>query len=164
MNKRRMLSFVSDKERFNYRVAGLVLHKGHLLVCREDDNDFTLLPGGRVEFGEASDLALRREIGEELKCPAHVGRLLFSVENFFEREGELFHELAHYYALELPGDFPFVTGRAALVTHDEGHLLTFDWIPAQTGELEQINLLPQWIRSRLDDLPLQSEHLIVDER
>jgi len=164
VNKRRMLSFVSGKERFNYRVAGLVLHKGHLLVCREDDNDFVMLPGGRVEFGEASDLALRREIREELKCAGNVDRLLFSVENFFERAGEQFHELAHYYLLALPADFPFVTGRAVLVTHDEGHLLTFDWVPVQTGALEQINLLPRWLRNRLGDLPVKSEHLIVDER
>jgi len=91
------ISFLNGKSRFNYRVAGVALRNGHVLVCREDADDFVLLPGGRVEFGEASDLALLRETKEELQCVVSVGRLLFSVENFFLREGEQLHELARYY-------------------------------------------------------------------
>jgi len=164
VNSRRILSFVSGKQRFNYRVAGLVLRRGHLLVCREDRDDFVMLPGGRVEFGEASDFALAREIKEELKCAGRIGRLLFSVENFFERAGEQFHELAHYYAIELPGNFPFPAYGPALITQDEGHELTFNWVKLEPGALAGVNLLPKWLRSRFDDLPSQTEHLIVDER
>ncbi len=164
MNKRRMLSFVSDKERFNFRVAGVALRNGHVLVCREDADNFVLLPGGRVEFGEASDLALLREIKEELQCAVSVGRLLFNVENFFLREGEQFHELARYYAIELPDDFPFEKDGPCLTTRDEGHELTFEWIKADSEALARINLLPEWLRERFGDLPSTTEHLIVDER
>ncbi len=164
MNSRQTLSFLTNKNRFNYRVAGVIIRDNHVLVCREDEDDFVLLPGGRVEFGEASDEALCREIEEELMCKGRVERLLFSAENFFEREGELYHEIAHYYAVTLPEEFPFATNGPSLVTHDEGHALTFDWVPVEAQALERFNLLPEWIRQRFTDLPAQAEHLIMDER
>ena len=164
MSSRHTLSFLNGTHRFNYRVAGVVIRDNHVLVCREDEDDFVLLPGGRVEFGEASDKALYREIEEELMCTARVERLLFSAENFFEREGEYYHEIAHYYAVTLPEEFPFEINGPCLVAHDEGHVLTFDWVPVEVQALERFNLLPKWIQQRFVDLPARAEHVIVDER
>ncbi len=164
MSGRMTLTFVDGVRKFNYRVAGVALRNSHVLVCREDDQDYVFLPGGRVEFGEPSDAALRREVREELGCSAEVGRLLFSVENFFELTGEHFHELAKYYVLGLPESFPFGTDGPCLVTHDEGHVLRFYWVSLETEALQDINLLPRWIRGRLADLPETSECLIRDER
>ncbi|MCF6302831.1 MAG: NUDIX domain-containing protein [Devosiaceae bacterium] len=164
MSNRWALSFLRGEDKFNYRVAGIVIRDGHVLVCREDDQDYVFLPGGRVEFGEVSEKALEREIDEELHCSGEVGNLLFSVENFFELSGEHFHELAKYYALELPVDFPFVTGKSCRTTFDEGHELTFYWVAVEGGALDGINLLPKWIRGRLGDLPLSAQSLIEDER
>ncbi len=164
MNGQTTLSFLTGSHRFNYRVAGVALRNNHVLVCREDEQDFVLLPGGRVELGESSNIALRREVAEELKCSGEVGRLLFSVENFFDREGEQFHEVAKYYVLSLPDEFPFETDRPCFVTHDEGHVLTFSWVPIEAKALSRVNLLPLWMRVRFGDLPAHEEHLIVDER
>ena len=174
MSGRWALSFLRGEDKFNYRVAGVIIRRGHVLVCREDRDDFVYLPGGRVEIGEASDVSLAREIREELHCAGDVGRLLYSVENFFELEGVHFHEIGKYYTVNLPDDFPFpdaslagesTTDQApAFVSDDEGHVLRFYWVKIEPDALAGINLLPVWIRARLDDLPLQTEHLIVDER
>lgn len=161
---RTMLSFVEGKQRFNYRVAGIAVRDGHVLVCREDADGYVLLPGGRVEFGEASDIALHREISEELQCLGRVGALLFTVENFFTRNGEDFHEIGTYYGIELPADFPFETGKPCLVTQDEGHDLTFEWIPTASSALAAVNLLPAWLHPHLAELPGRHRHLVVDER
>lgn len=161
---RTMLSFLTGTHRFNYRVAGVALRDSHVLVCREDDEDFVMLPGGRVELGEPSEVALRREINEELQCTGQIDRLLFTVENFFARGGEQFHEIALYYAISLPDSFPFEIGRPSLITHDEGHVLTIDWVPAHDEVLTSLNLLPEWIRPRFGNLPNAPDHLIVDER
>ena len=149
---------------FNHRVAGIALREGHVLICREDDDPYTLLPGGRIEFGEDSRLSLTREIKEELKGPGAVGRLLFTAETFFQRDGRQFHEVGIYYAITPPETVPFITGETALVTEDEGHQLYFDWVPVAGGELERYNLMPRWLRTRLGDLPTAPEHLVVDER
>ena len=51
---------------FNYRVAGIALSEGRLLLHTSDRDDFWSLPGGRCEFGETSAEALVREMREEL--------------------------------------------------------------------------------------------------
>ena len=164
MSEREVFSFLVGKMRFNYRVAGVIIRDGHVLTCRQDDEDFVMLPGGRIEHGEASDISLAREIEEELKCTGAVGCLLFSVEEFFEREGESFHEIGKYYLVELPDDFPFIVEGPTLTTFDEGHELTFYWVPIAKDTLAKMNLLPKWIRARLMDLPDTTQHLIEDER
>jgi len=158
-----MLSFVVGATRFNYRVAGIALRQGHVLVCREDNDDYTMLPGGRVEMGEPSPVALAREVAEELRCAASIGSLLYTVENFFERAGQHFHELAAYYRIELPDAFPFARDGIVFETHDEGHRLTFEWIDVSGDDLVRVNLLPAWMRERLRTLPQATEHLIMRE-
>ena len=161
--ERTMLSFVVGATRFNYRVAAIVLRDGCVLTCREDDDDYVMLPGGRVEMGESSETALRREIAEEVHATAGAARLLFTVENFFEREAQRFHELAIYYLVELPPDVPFRRGGVAFETFDEGYRLRFEWVPLAGAGLRQRNLLPPWMIDRLADLPATTQHLVLRE-
>lgn len=160
---RTILSFPVGGTRFNYRVAGVALRDGHVLVCREDDDDYCMLPGGRVEMGEASDVALVREMAEELVMDVTVGPLLFTSESFYGRVGERFHELGFIYAIDLPeqvrpdGDQPF------LVREDEGHLLQFSWLPLAGSALTEANLLPPWLPERLRALSGATEHVVFHE-
>lgn len=161
--ERTMLSFVVGTNRFNYRVAGIAIRAGHVLVCREDDDDWVMLPGGRVEMGEPSAVALAREIAEELHATAEIGTLVYTVENFFVRKGVQFHELGAYYCIELPVAFPFQSTGVVVDTVDEGHRLSFEWVPIAGEELRYRNLLPAWIIDRLADLPATNQHLVMRE-
>ena len=144
MSGRHVLSFPIEGRRFNYRVAAVIVVDGHVLVCREDDDDYVMLPGGRVELGEASTLSLAREIAEELALPAEIGPLAATSESFYRRDGEEFHELAIFYRVALPGQRPDGS-MPWLVRHDEGHELQFSWVPLEGGGLEAVNLLPAWL-------------------
>ena len=161
--ERIMLSFVVGANRFNYRTAAIIIRDGHVLVCREDDDDYVMLPGGRVEMGETSHSAIIREIAEELHATGNIGPLVYTVENFFEREGQRFHELAAYYRVDLPPDFPFRAEGVAFETFDEGHLLRFSWLPLTGPALREANLLPRWMIDRLARLPPATEHLVMHE-
>ncbi len=60
-----MLSFDMDDKKFNYRAAGILLHDGKILFQKDLKYDFWFLPGGRVEFSESAEQALKRELFEE---------------------------------------------------------------------------------------------------
>lgn len=161
---RTVLSFPVGGARFNYRVAAVVVHNGHVLVCREDDDDYVMLPGGRVEMGEASALALGREIIEEIDRPWPVGRLLFTSESFYRREEQDFHELGLFY-LVAPDGLPDRFGDGPwLVRHDEGVELQFSWLPIAGDALKAARLLPAWLPGHLGALPPVPVHVVYDER
>jgi len=79
-----MISFSIGEARFNYRTVAVIIHDGYVLLHRADYENFWGLPGGRVEILESSDVALARELREELgqNVDAQVGRLLWMAENF----------------------------------------------------------------------------------
>lgn len=152
MSERIILSFAGKGMRFNYRVAGAAIVDGHVLVCREDDDDYCMLPGGRVEMGEASTEALVREMAEELVMPVAVGGLLFTYESFYGRGEQRFHELGFVYAIELPDDVRPGGTQPFLVREDEGHLLQFSWLPLKGEALALASLQPPWLADRLRSL------------
>jgi 8-oxo-dGTP diphosphatase len=69
-------------------VAALVRADGRILLSqRRADQSLPLcweFPGGKVEPGEAPELALKREILEELGCEVRVGRIFEVVFHAYE--------------------------------------------------------------------------------
>lgn len=163
MNQRILLSFPVGGTCFNYRVAGVAIRDGHVLVCREDDDSYCMLPGGRVEMGEPSNVALVREMAEELVMPVEIGPLLFTSESFYGREGDRYHELGFIYAIELPDNVRPGGQQPFLVREDEGHLLQFSWLPLEGSALKDANLLPPWLPARLRALSGVPEHVVFHE-
>ena len=79
-----MTEFAIDSGHLNYRVAGVCIHDGHVLLHREEKDDFWVMPGGRPLLFEASPDRLVREMAEEISTRVEVLRLLCVVENVFE--------------------------------------------------------------------------------
>jgi len=61
------------------RVAAIIIQDGRILLIRHKKGPHTywLLPGGGVEYGEALDEALRRELREETNLDINVQDLAF---------------------------------------------------------------------------------------
>ena len=163
MTERIVLSFPVGGTRFNYRVAGAAIRDGHLLVCREDEDDYCMLPGGRVEMGEPSHVSLVREMAEELAMPVDVGHLIFTSESFYGREGDRYHELGFIYEITLPAGNGPGGAQPFLVREDEGHLLQFAWLPLEGDALSKARLMPPWLPERLASLTGKTEHVIFHE-
>ncbi|SMQ72991.1 NUDIX domain-containing protein [Devosia lucknowensis] len=163
MSARHVISFPIDGQRFNFRVAAIIVADDHVLICREDDDDYCMLPGGRVELGEDSRLSLTREIAEELALPADVGALLATSESFYRREDQDFHEVGFFYRVDLPGQAP--DGKSPwLKRFDEGHDLSFHWVPLAGDALESYNLLPAWLPEFLRRRTGELTHVVDDKR
>lgn len=145
------------------RIAGLAFRNGHVLVHRASHEKFWTFPGGTAEIGESSADTLRREMLEEIGQEAGIGRLLWSVENFFEFEGRRWHEIGLYYLMDLPDAFPFQSGDIVHRVHDTGNDLEFKWVPATQAALEALPLQPDFIPPFIEDLPRETRHLIHHE-
>jgi ADP-ribose pyrophosphatase YjhB (NUDIX family) len=61
------ISFSGPAGTFNLRVAAVIVRGDQVLVCTVDGLDYWFLPGGRVRFGEPSDVALVRELTGTLR-------------------------------------------------------------------------------------------------
>ncbi len=153
----KMITITEDRTRFNYRVVGVALDRGRVLLHRAEQDDFWALPGGRVELCELAAQALEREMREELGIAVQVGRLLWVAENFFRYQGIQYHELGLYFLMTLPLDsFALSTENAFYGAEGELHLV-FQWFSLDL--LDTLPLYPTFLRNRLRKLSAEIEHI-----
>lgn len=149
--------FKTENIIFNYRVAGVWLYKKHVLLHREAKDFHWSLPGGRVKVGEDSQTAIQREFEEELGLKANVGKLIWSVENFFEYNRNKYHEIGfYYYILNVPEVF-----NSTGFYGKEGERLIYQWTPIE--ELPSMELYPEILKTEIKILPNESNHFIVKD-
>lgn len=159
-----MITFERGRTRFTYRVTGICIHDGHVLLHRAETDDFWALPGGRCEMGESSDVTLRREMQEELGVTVTVGRLLWVVENFFILYGTAHHELGLYYAVDFPVGHRYLAKdreHAGIEdTHPDGQRLAliFRWFPV--ADLTAAPFHPSFLRTALREVPGTTQHVV----
>lgn len=122
-----MIVMDAGSSRFQFRAGALIRCNDHLLIHRAVSDPFWALPGGRVEFHEASTEALAREIEEEMGCGATIGPLRFVIENFFELGGRKAHEIGFYYQAELARPLPFHESDVVHRSRDGDADLEFRW-------------------------------------
>jgi 8-oxo-dGTP diphosphatase len=81
------------KNKFEVIVRAIIVESGKILVCKNKGGDYYFFPGGHVEFGEKIDLALKRELLEELGVKVKSSLFIGMVDNIFNQENELHHEI-----------------------------------------------------------------------
>lgn len=82
-----------ENKHFEILARAVILSAGKILLCKRKDRDYSFLPGGHVEFGEPTEIALAREINEELRVSVIASKFLGALENIFIQDGEKRHEL-----------------------------------------------------------------------
>jgi len=153
-----MLSFQEDNFVFNYRIAGIARHQDRILLHRSILETYWTLPGGRCEAGENSADALKREMLEELGAHVQVGPLRWVLENFFDYEGRLCHELGFVYDITLPSDFEHLDNMDTWVKDEDHSGLLFKWWPID--QLAQADLKPSALIDHIAQSPEHIVHLI----
>lgn len=73
------MSGMKDDRRFFIAVKGIIVFDGKFLIVRRSENaraeiGYWELPGGRLEFGETTEDALRRELREEVGLEVEILR------------------------------------------------------------------------------------------
>jgi len=99
---------------------------------RENPDGFHRLVGGGVELGETALDAAGREVQEELSAVLHEPVLLGVLENIFEVDGELGHEVVFVHTGRLdPAD---VVPPEGAMFSDCGRPMPVEWRPVDAAD------------------------------
>jgi ADP-ribose pyrophosphatase YjhB (NUDIX family) len=140
---------------FNYRVAGVMIKNGHILLHKQVSDKHWALPGGRVKVLEDSAAGVKREFLEELGVVVELENLLWVTENFFTYNHANFHELGFYYQVL----------SEKMMNHNEafygleGERLLYQWVPI--NKVDEITLYPEFLKTSLKNLPSSTQHIII---
>ncbi len=149
---------------FSYRVSGVLIRDGKILLQHVIDDPGYAFPGGHVNFGEVSQDALIREFKEEISAEIKPVRLLWGGENFFTWGEKLCHQVCLYYLVRLCDDHQIpIEGRFRAQDDLRGEQinLEFCWFPFSS--LENVDLYPPPCKEMLKNLSNQVELFIYKE-
>jgi ADP-ribose pyrophosphatase YjhB (NUDIX family) len=152
-----MITFTRGNTKFSYRIAGVAVSDGYVLLQRAEDSNEWFVPGGRAELLETAQDGLRREMQEELHSDIRVERLLYVIENFFSVGDLAYHELGLYFSLSFTDESMYDKERTFLV-QDANMSFIFQWIPLHT--LENIRVYPLCLQKNLQSIPETTQHIV----
>ena len=119
-------------------VAAIIVRDGRIFATQRgygDWKDWWEFPGGKVEPGESTEDALKREIREELATEIEVDELLTTVEYDYPK----FHLTMHCYLCTI------ISGDLSLLEHEDARWLALDeldcvkWLPADKDVIEKLS-------------------------
>ena len=156
--------FKTDNWVFSYRVAGICVQNGRVLLqtTTGEDRSFAF-PGGHVEFGETNEDTLIREFREEIGADITVGDLKWVAEVFFPWGSKPCHQICLYYMVEVTSDNIPLEGMFLGKEKLEGRNfdLEFHWVPL--SELENIEVYPTNVVELMNQIDQGVQHFIYRE-
>lgn len=116
-------------------IAIAILRRGgDILVMPVENDDGSIRGwrplGGGVEFGETADVALRREMMEEIGVVLSSTRLIGVFESIFQRDGRGGHEIVFVFEAATE-DAAFMKSDTVLM-NENGEALTAHWVCFET--------------------------------
>ncbi|WP_211748635.1 NUDIX hydrolase [Paenibacillus sp. Marseille-Q4541] len=141
------ITFEKNDIKFNFRVAGIAVDRGRVLLHTTADDDFWNLPGGRVEFNEATEDTLIREFYEELGVRIEINKLVYVNEDFFDYSGKKYHEIGFYYVIRLPEGQEIVNQKGEFKGIEDNGRLIFKWFAFE--ELKDMQIYPECLKTEL---------------
>ncbi|NPE09726.1 MAG: NUDIX domain-containing protein [Asgard group archaeon] len=148
---------------FGYRVAGVLINDGRILLFSDELVDFWVIPGGGVKLFESSEQAIIREFQEEIGVTIAVERLLWVVENSFTFDNQRVHgieltflvksldseeKLAQDEFFGYEKDLQAIGGRYKNI---ENLKMNFRWF--HPTELDSITIQPKIYNDELKNIP-----------
>ena len=120
-------------------VVAAIIHdtEGRIFATQRgsgDWKDWWEFPGGKIEEGETTEEALKREIREELSAEIAVDELLCTVEYDYPK----FHLTMHCYLCSLQSETMHLNEHEAAKWLPKDKLDSVRWLPADLDVIERI--------------------------
>ena len=151
------LSVMINDVKLNVRVGAIIKYQNKILVERNKNVDFSVVPGGRVQTLETSLEALLRELNEELGIDLSNENfeLASLIENYFTFDNKKYHELYFVYKVELKQDYNLSNGFENLDNNTSSYYFL------NQEELEKEKMLPDIIKKI--DKEKEFKHYIIND-
>ena len=155
--------FQTDTYIFSYRIAGICIHDGRVLLQKPTNDDGYAFPGGHSALGETHEATLIREFREEIGADIEVGDLKWVAEIFFPWDGKPCHQLCLYYQATILSPHIPRQGKFPAKEHMEGRnfAIEFHWVPLE--ELSRITVYPPQAAALLQQLDNGVQHFVYRE-
>ena len=155
--------FKTDDWVFSYRVAGICVHNGKVLLQKPTNDSAYAFPGGHVEFGETNEETLIREFKEEIGADICVGELKWVAEVFFPWGAKPCNQICLYYMIEIlnseiPKDGVFA---AKEQLGGRNFDLEYHWVSLENAE--KLEIYPTQTRQLLKQLDAGVIHFVYQE-
>jgi 8-oxo-dGTP diphosphatase len=120
-------------------VVGAVIFKDNKILCAQRGPEKSLpflweFPGGKIEKGEKSEEALKREIYEEMQCAIEIGERI--EHTVYDYDFGIVH-LTTYHCKLIEGE-PVLTEHSAIKWLSPDELHNLEWAPADIPTIEKI--------------------------
>lgn len=139
---------------FSYRVGGVLIHNGKVLMQNAEGDDGYAFIGGHVAFGETTAETLVREFKEEIGADIKIEKLLMVSENFFPWCNRPCHQINLYYLVSLKDETPIPLDRNFKALDDLGNErieLNMCWIPLE--DIPNKSIYPPQAKEYIMNLP-----------
>lgn len=155
--------FRTEEYVFSYRVAGICVQNGKLLLQKPTDDTAFAFPGGHVTLGETNAQTLVREFKEEIGADASVGDLKWVGELFFPWGDKPCHQICLYYIVDIKSDSIPAEGMFMGKEQTEGRnfKMEFHWVPLE--ELKNTEVYPPGAAALMDKIERGVQHFIYRE-
>lgn len=162
--KKMDLLFKMEDSVFSYRVAGICVRDGRVLLqtTTGEDRSFAI-PGGHVTFGETNEQTLIREFREETGLDIWVGELKWVAEIFFPWGDRPCHQICLYYLVEVQNENVTAEGKFVGQEKMEGRSfdLEFHWVPI--AQVKNLEVYPVQAAELLEKLNEGVQHFVYRE-
>ena len=147
---------------FKFRVSGLIIKNNKILLVDMDNSGFLCLPGGYVELGETTEIAIKRELLEEIGKKFEINKYLGVAENYFiNKYSKKTHEISFFYLMTPIENID--TNHFTIIESDKGHKIKLDFQWIDLKEVENYDIRPSFFKQILESAKLKFNHLIYNE-
>ena len=145
----RDILFKTEDHVFSYRVAGILVENGKILLQRDIYGNHAVV-GGHVSFMELTKDPLVRACMEDLHGKIGVDDLLAVNENFFMWSDKPCHQVHFYYAVHLEDETFFREGVVSGYDELDDMRVDLDYLWGPLEELKNLSVYPREIETLLE--------------
>lgn len=165
-----MVITIKDQDsRFGVRVAAILFNHdmSKIFMQKQNEKDYYMFPGGRLEVHEDAKTAIVRELDEELGIKEDV-KLKYITESFIQfPNNKKYHEIGFYFIVKIEEDKYNYKLDKAYHSLDEENDGKSEFVWLDKNELKNYNIMPDFMTEKIINDNFENvdvvEHLIYKE-